>query len=77
LTETDLGGGRVHYELSQEERHHHLVCRQCGKTFALDDLLIEPLRSALMDAHGFAADMEHFAIFGLCASCQAQALTEH
>jgi Fur family ferric uptake transcriptional regulator len=77
VTETDLGGGRVHYELSQEERHHHLVCRQCGKTFALDDLLIEPLRSALMDAHGFAADMEHFAIFGLCANCQAQALTEH
>jgi Fur family ferric uptake transcriptional regulator len=77
VTETDLGGGRVHYELSQEERHHHLVCRECGKTFALDDAVIEPLRSALMDTHGFAADMEHFAIFGLCANCQAQALTEH
>jgi len=69
VTETDLGGGSVRYELSQQERHHHLVCRECGKTFALDDGVIEPLRSALMDAHGFAADMEHFAIFGRCQTC--------
>jgi Fur family ferric uptake transcriptional regulator len=71
VTETDLGGGSVRYELSQEERHHHLVCRQCGKTFALDDDVIEPLRSKLMDAHGFAADMEHFAIFGRCRACRS------
>jgi Fur family ferric uptake transcriptional regulator len=72
VTETDLGGGSVRYELSQEERHHHLVCRVCGKTFALEDTVIEPLRSALMDAHGFAADMEHFAIFGRCRACRSE-----
>ena len=71
VTETDLGGGSVRYELSQQERHHHLVCRRCGKTFPLDDDLIEPLRSALMKAHGFAADMEHFAIFGRCRACRS------
>ena len=70
VTETDLGGGRVRYELSQQERHHHLVCRQCGKTFALDDQVIETLRSTLMAAYGFAADMEHYAIFGRCQTCQ-------
>jgi Fur family ferric uptake transcriptional regulator len=71
VTETDLGGGSVRYELSQQERHHHLVCRRCGKTFPLDDDLVEPLRSALMKAHGFAADMEHFAIFGRCRPCRS------
>jgi len=71
VTETDLGGGSVRYELSQQERHHHLVCRRCGKTFPLDDDLIEPLRSALMKAHDFAADMEHFAIFGRCRACRS------
>lgn len=71
VTETDLGGGRVRYELSQQERHHHLVCRQCGKTFPLDDEVIEPLRSTLTDVYGFAADMEHFAIFGHCRPCRA------
>ena len=72
VTETDLGDGSVRYELSQGQRHHHLVCRQCGKTFALDDDLIEPLRSALMGVHGFAADMEHFAIFGRCRACRSR-----
>ncbi len=37
ITETDLGEGVVEYELSERGRHHHLVCRQCGKTAALDD----------------------------------------
>ncbi len=69
LSETDLGGGRVEYELTQEARHHHLVCRKCGETFALDDEVIDPLRARLMEKHGFEADMEHFAIFGVCEGC--------
>jgi len=72
VTETDLGDGSVRYELSQAQRHHHLVCRQCGKTFALDDEMVEPLRSRLMGTHGFAADMEHFAIFGRCRACRSE-----
>jgi Fur family ferric uptake transcriptional regulator len=69
VSETDLGGGRVKYELSQEGRHHHLVCRRCGATFPLDDDMIEPLRARLLQKHGFTADMEHFAIFGQCRKC--------
>ena len=69
VSETDLGGGRVQYELTQEARHHHLVCRQCGATLPLDDEMIEPLRARLAERHGFQADMEHFAIFGVCRGC--------
>ena len=69
VSETDLGGGRVRYELSEGSRHHHLVCRRCGDTFPLDDEVIEPLRARLLDKHGFEADMEHFAIFGTCRTC--------
>ncbi len=71
-SETDLGGGRVVYELTQEVRHHHLVCRQCGHTFPMDDELMEPLRARLLEKHGFQADMEHFAIFGVCQRCAAK-----
>lgn len=70
VSETDLGGGRVQYELVHRGKHHHLVCRRCGQTFALDDEVVEPLRSTLRDRYGFEADMEHFAIFGLCAHCR-------
>ena len=70
VSETDLGGGRVQYELSEGSRHHHLVCRRCGATLPLDDDVIEPLRARLLHKHGFQADMEHFAIFGLCKACR-------
>jgi len=73
VSETDLGGGRVQYELTQEARHHHLVCRRCGATSPLDDDMIEPLRGRLLEKHGFQADMEHFAIFGTCQKCAGKA----
>lgn len=69
VSETDLGGGRVEYEVTEGVRHHHLVCRQCGQTFPMDDELMEPLRARLLKKHGFQADMEHFAIFGVCQRC--------
>ena len=72
VSETDLGGGRVQYELSEGSRHHHLVCRRCGATLPLDDEVIEPLRGRLLDKHGFQADMEHFAIFGVCSRCRGE-----
>jgi len=69
-TETDLGGGRVQFEISQQERHHHMVCRLCGSTFPLADDLIEPLRGQIQERYRFQADMDHFAIFGECARCR-------
>ncbi len=69
VSETDLGGGHVEYELTEGPSHHHLVCRECGHTFPMDDKLMEPLRARLQEKHGFYADMEHFAIFGLCQEC--------
>jgi Fur family ferric uptake transcriptional regulator len=73
ITETDLGGGCVRYELLERGRHHHLVCRQCGANFPLQHSLLAPLQQRLLGEYGFAADLDHFAIFGLCRKCQTQA----
>jgi len=70
VTETDLGEGVVEYELRERGRHHHLVCRQCGKTAPLDHSYLKPLAGRLEEAYGFQADLEHFAIFGLCSRCR-------
>ena len=72
ISETDLGSGRVQYELSEGDAHHHLVCRECGSTSPIEDELIDPLRATLLQRHEFEADMEHFAIFGLCHECSAR-----
>ncbi|MFQ6058264.1 MAG: Fur family transcriptional regulator [Anaerolineae bacterium] len=71
VTRTDLGSGCALYEMSREP-HHHLVCRQCGQTYVLDPRFLEPLQATLLQEYGFAAHMEHLAIFGLCAQCRKQ-----
>ena len=70
VTETDLGGGSVRYELSQQERHHHLICSRCGQTLELDQAHLRPLEKAIRDHYGFRPSLHHFAIFGLCSRCQ-------
>lgn len=70
VTQTDLGQGRVEYELHEHPHHHHLVCRQCGAVSQVDHTSFQPLEKTLEKKYGFAADLDHFAIFGLCSKCQ-------
>ena len=73
ITETDLGSGSARYERLERGRHHHLVCRRCAASFSMEHSLLAPLGERLLQKYGFAADLDHFAIFGLCAKCQAVA----
>ena len=70
ISETDLGEGYVRYELLERGRHHHLVCRRCGESFAFEHELLRPLQLRLLKEYGFSADVDHFAIFGLCQRCR-------
>ena len=60
------------YHLTSHATHIHVVCRQCGSvgeapTSAADDLVAH-----LEDRLGFAADVTHAAIHGLCRTCRKQ-----
>jgi Fe2+ or Zn2+ uptake regulation protein len=44
VVSADTGDGEMYYEIAKSHRHHHLVCRQCGKE--LDD--IDPEHLALL-----------------------------
>jgi Fur family ferric uptake transcriptional regulator len=69
LSHAHLEGG-PEYHLANEPEHVHLVCANCGTT---DDLSLREAKSLfeLVKKHrGFAPDLTHFAISGLCASCQ-------
>lgn len=71
LVEIDLGSGRSQYELTQGEKHHHMVCRECGSTLDIDHRrFLEPVRTALLNEFDFEADIDHFAIFGVCKDCR-------
>jgi Fur family ferric uptake transcriptional regulator len=51
-------------------QHHHLLCRNCGAIWQLEDEIIHPLSQLLQERYGFEADLNHLAIFGLCQACR-------
>jgi len=66
-------GGRAAYEWVSEQPHHHLICQRCGAELDLDPRLLEELGAEIRSATGFEAYLDHFAITGCCARCQATA----
>ena len=70
VSETDIGGGEYLYEWLDQERHHHLICRECESLTLLDHRYLEDLGTEVLDDYGFQADIDHFAITGLCQGCR-------
>ena len=70
VSEIEVGDGIARYHAKEHGHHHHLVCNKCGKIFDLAESELVPLAQTLKKAHGFKADINHLAIFGLCAKCQ-------
>jgi Fur family ferric uptake transcriptional regulator len=69
VSETDLGGGVRVYELLDLHRHHHLICHRCDGIMEMDDQTVEPLRAAIRERYGFEPQVDHLAIWGVCAGC--------
>ncbi len=67
--------GVAEFELvrSEDEMHHHLVCRRCGAECALDGAPVDRLKAEIYERFGFEADLDHVVITGLCAHCAGQA----
>lgn len=75
VTEIDVGSGSAQFELTKKDRHHHMVCSQCGNAFDLSHRYLETFRQALVEEFGFEPDVEHFAISGLCKTCAQKGKT--
>ncbi len=73
VNQIDFGEGRIEYEIHAHPHHHHLLCRKCGQRTEVDERLFRSLEKNLLGDYGFEADMDHFAIFGVCKKCRKQA----
>ncbi len=69
-TSTDMGSGDVVFEWAPEQPHHHLICTSCGGVAELGHEYLDGLESRIDADFGFAPDLHHFAIFGLCHECR-------
>lgn len=65
------GDGDVYYEIAQEQRHHHLICRKCRREQEIDHQVIQTMFDQFQVRYGFIADSDHLVIQGLCADCAA------
>lgn len=66
----DRGDGQRVYALEQiEDPHLHLVCRSCGRVIGAELGPADQLLGYLQEQHGFAADLGHLSVPGLCSQC--------
>ncbi|MGO4340189.1 Fur family transcriptional regulator [Phycicoccus sp. Soil748] len=61
--------GEAVYRACSTGHHHHLVCRDCGRTVEVEGPTVEAWATRVSAEHGFT-DVHHtLEIFGTCAGC--------
>jgi Fur family ferric uptake transcriptional regulator len=64
-------GGETLYRRCSTQHHHHLVCRNCGRTVEVAGPAVERWADRVAADHGFA-DVNHtLEIIGTCTTCTA------
>ncbi len=63
--------GEAAYRRCSTGHHHHLVCRDCGRTVEVQGPAIERWTSEIAAKNGFINVQHHLEIFGTCAACAA------
>ena len=62
--------GELLYRACGTEHHHHLICRNCGKTLEIEAQRVETWAEQVALEHGFTNPSHVIDIFGSCPDCQ-------
>ena len=67
--------GEAVYRRCSRSHHHHLVCRECGRTVEITGPAVERWASSIAQEHGFS-DVDHTVeLVGICGECMAAPTT--
>ncbi len=61
--------GEAMYRRCSSGHHHHLVCRDCGRTVEVEGPAVEQWADRVAGEHGFSDVSHTLEIFGRCAAC--------
>lgn len=62
--------GEARYRLCEtDDHHHHLVCRDCGRTVEIEGPTVETWAEDVAAQHGFTRVTHTLEIFGVCPAC--------
>lgn len=67
---TDAGEA-VYRRCPTASHHHHLVCRQCGRSVEVEGPEVEAWATAVAAEHGFTEVTHTVEVFGTCGDCAA------
>ncbi len=65
----DTGCGHLLWEYAEAHAHHHLICQRCHRVQEIDNHVVACLSDHVRDHYGFEVNLDHLAIFGICAAC--------
>ncbi|WP_153398695.1 Fur family transcriptional regulator [Ornithinicoccus halotolerans] len=63
--------GEAVYRMCSTGHHHHLVCRDCGRTVEIEGPAVERWTERVAGEHGFTDVGHTLELFGRCADCSA------
>jgi len=70
LERLDLPSGEHAYvSCEPEQHHHHVVCRQCGRSVEVEDSGLQSVVSEIALRSGYLIDDHRLELFGLCPNC--------
>ena len=70
VTHAHLGHGPPTYHSVDDNMHIHLVCRRCDGVESISASIARPFLEALDQQQGFATDIGHMAVHGVCRACR-------
>ena len=62
--------GETAYRRCSKGHHHHLVCRDCGRTVEVEGPAVERWADRVAAEHGYTDISHTLEIFGTCADCR-------
>jgi Fur family ferric uptake transcriptional regulator len=65
-----LEDGSLHYRVSRQGHHHHLVCVSCGGVQDLDECIVADLVGELSRSTGYAIEGHWLELYGHCGACR-------
>lgn len=61
--------GEAVYRMCSTGHHHHLVCRDCGRTVEIEGPQVERWAERVASEHGFTQVSHTLEVFGTCGGC--------
>lgn len=71
ISHSHAADGREQFHVQPVIEHGHLECRRCHGTWEIPVDEAADLVAALESGRGFAVDVSHLSILGLCAACRS------